>query len=469
VEEYDPATDTWMRMEDMPTPRTFLCACAVDGKIYAFGGVTAGVPGADRNPSALEVYDPALNTWETKASMQTPRGLASACVANGKIYVMGGVIGSTHNPGLSTVEVYDPATNAWAPRAAMPTGRSLPAASEVGGRVYVIGGGTFGGPTFSSVDVYDPDTDTWTSGIPMPTARLGLSTSVVNGRIYAIGGARDFSPATGLSTVEEYDLTPPPPDFNGDGIVDISDLLLLIESWGQNDPSVDIAPPPFGDGVIDVMDLEVLMNHWLQEVEDPALAAHWKLDETEGIVAENSAGDVDGFLFGEPVWRPGDGKRGGALELDGIDDHVISDFVLNPADGPFSVFIWIKGGAAGQELICQADGNGSGDTWLGMDVVSGCLMTGLVPAPLGRFITKPLISQTVITDGQWHHVGFVWDGSHRCLYVNGMEVATDTNALAPLKYSNGGLYIGTSKTLDTGTFFSGLIDDVRIYNRAVSP
>jgi hypothetical protein len=142
--------------------------------------------------------------------------------------------------------------------------------------------------------------------------------------------------------------------------------------------------------------------------------------------------------------------------------------VLNPADGPFSVFTWIKGGAPGQVIISQMDGSGSGETWLGMDAVSGCLMTSLVPAPAGRFVTQSLSSQAVITDGLWHHVGFVWDGSYRILYVDGTEVATDAAALAPLKYSDGGLYIGISKILDAGTFFSGLIDDIRIYNIALT-
>jgi len=100
--------------------------------------------------------------------------------------------------------------------------------------------------------------------------------------------------------------------------------------------------------------------------------------------------------------------------------------------------------------------------------VGGWLMTGLVPPPVGRFTPQPLGCQAVITDGLWHHVGFVWDGSYRVLYMEGTEVATDTNTLASLKSSNGGLYIGTSKTLDAGTYFSGLIDDVRIYDVALS-
>jgi hypothetical protein len=93
-----------------------------------------------------------------------------------------------------------------------------------------------------------------------------------------------------------------------------------------------------------------------------------------------------------------------------------------------------------------------------------------VPPPVGRFRPEPLDSQSVVTDDQWHHIGFVWDGSYRYLYVDGIEVDRDTQAItaASLKHCDGGLYIGTSKTLDTGTFFSGLIDDVRIYNVALS-
>jgi hypothetical protein len=109
-------------------------------------------------------------------------------------------------------------------------------------------------------------------------------------------------------------------------------------------------------------------------------------------------------------------------------------------------------------------------TTLGCDMSGGKLMTGLVTSPLGRFKPTPLEPEFVITDGQWHHVGFVWDGSYRVLYVDGIEVSKDTRALTQaLTSSTGGLYIGAGKNLDSGTFFSGLIDDVRIYNRAVSP
>jgi hypothetical protein len=78
-----------------------------------------------------------------------------------------------------------------------------------------------------------------------------------------------------------------------------------------------------------------------------------------------------------------------------------------------------------------------------------------------------LLSQTIITDGNWHRIGLVWDGSHRTLYVDDFAVAEDTQT--NLGGSENGLYIGAGSAMEPGSFWSGLIDDVRIYNRAVIP
>ncbi|MFC1795373.1 GDSL-type esterase/lipase family protein [Planctomycetota bacterium] len=253
------------------------------------------------------------------------------------------------------------------------------------------------------------------------------------------------------------------PDFNDDKIVDIEDLIMLIEHWGQDEPSVDIVI----DGIIDVQDLEVLMSYWQQEIFPLELIGYWKLDEVEGDIAYNSIGDTHGILSGNPTWQPDSGQVAGALEFDGVNDYVETDFVLNPTDGVFSAFAWIKGGAPGQVIISQANSIGTGETWLGMDALGGNLMTGLRP-PDTRSPTSPMVSDFVITDGQWHHVGIVVTAHGvRNLYADGMRVAADTQGVN-LPSSNGGLYFGTGKILDAATFFSGLIDDVRIYDVALT-
>lgn len=249
------------------------------------------------------------------------------------------------------------------------------------------------------------------------------------------------------------------PDFNGDGKIDIEDLIMLIEHWGQNEPALDITPPPLGDGTVDRADLEVLMTYWGQEINDPTLIAHWALDETEGMFAVDSAGDNDAFVVGGATWQPGSGQVDGALQLNGVDGCAIAGSVLNPADGSFSILAWVKDGAPGQVIVSQqafAD-------WLTVDA-EGNLMTDLKCT--GRS-AGPLFSETVITDGQWHCIGLVWDGSNRTLYVDGVVVAEDTQP--SLEGSQMGLYIGTGKAMEPGTYFSGLIDDIRIYNRVVSP
>ncbi|HNS19885.1 MAG TPA: two-component regulator propeller domain-containing protein [Sedimentisphaerales bacterium] len=247
-------------------------------------------------------------------------------------------------------------------------------------------------------------------------------------------------------------------DFNGDGIVDIHDLLRLIESWGTDDLAVDIAPEPFGDGLVDAADLDVLMGYWKQEIQDTTLRAHWKLDEGEGAVASDSAGTNDGIVIGAS-WRPEGGAVGGAIEFDGIDDRVAMSSPVNPVSSAFSVLAWIKTDVAGRAILSQFQGQ----DWLLTDSTGG-LMTNLKGS--GRHAAS-LSSQTLVTDGRWHRVGLTWEDPRRTLLVDDVIVAEDKPGPPPI--ASGALCIGAGSTLDPATFWSGLIDDVRIYNRTVKP
>ena len=64
-------------------------------------------------------------------------------------------------------------------------------------------------------------------------------------------------------------------------------------------------------------------------------------------------------------------------------------------------------------------------------------------------------------------MGLTWDGTGRTLYVDGTAVATDKPAGSV--NSMAGLNIGVGRNLDAGTYWAGLIDDVRIYGLAVQP
>jgi len=506
VEVYDPATDTWTEKADMPTTRTFVATSVVDGKIYAIGGTNSW---GGTYLATVEMYNPMRDTWTRKADMPTAR-ITETSVVNGIIYAIGG---SRNGAAISTVEAYDPVTDTWTRKADMPTARTLHSTQTVGGKIYAMGGQTFSTfAAFSTVEVYDPVTDTWTrkGNLPVPRTSLptsvvgdkifgfggratrggaplssvfeydtvtdtwtakddmpvrngGMGVSTVGGRIYVIGGSSALYPFNSvLSTVWEYDtgLGVSSPDFNGDGIVDSRDVSIMVDHWHTDNALCDIAPLPFGDNFIDVQDLISLSEYLLEELDDPTLAAHWALDETEGDIAQDSAGDNLGYVFGGPVWQPAGGQVNGAIQLDGVDDAVIVGLPVNPAVGPFSVFAWIQGGAPGQVIISES----AGSDWLSLDPLAGHLMTELTKSGRGA---APLLSQAVVTDGNWHRIGFVWDGLHRTLYVDGVAVAEDMQD--SLANAANGLYIGAGKAMAPGTYFSGLIDDIRVYNRAIAP
>lgn len=198
----------------------------------------------------------------------------------------------------------------------------------------------------------------------------------------------------------------------------------------------------------------------VKEGGDPGLIAYWKFDETAGAVASDSAGEHDADVVGNPLWQSEGGKIGGTLLLDGSDDYVATGLACDPSAGPLSVFAWVKGGAPGQVILSQTDGA----DWLMAADPDGTLMTDL---KLINRKPKALRSAVVITDGTWHRVGLSWDGSNRILYVDDIEVAKDTQANLPS--STGGLYIGAGSKLSASSFWSGLIDDVRIYDRAMKP
>ena len=107
--------------EEQVTARGFLSTSAVNGNIYAIGGLL--------NPnvslSTVEEYDPTTDTWTKKADMLTARCALSTNVVNGYIYAIGGAPNLPAPqfpiPALSIVEAYDTGFRAVEPEGKLPT------------------------------------------------------------------------------------------------------------------------------------------------------------------------------------------------------------------------------------------------------------------------------------------------------------------------------------------------------------
>jgi N-acetylneuraminic acid mutarotase len=164
-EEYDPETDAWTFKKPMPTPRYNFGIAVYQNKIYCIGGVTDLFVGQYTKLTRVnEVYDPATDTWETKASMPDAE-ICQANVVGGKIYLIGGGSDGTLN------QVYDPVTDSWTKKASMPESVRFQVSVVVDNKIHVIGFYEGIGLDYvnSKTFVYDPVTDSWSSGTPIPS------------------------------------------------------------------------------------------------------------------------------------------------------------------------------------------------------------------------------------------------------------------------------------------------------------
>ncbi|MFQ6114875.1 MAG: T9SS type A sorting domain-containing protein [bacterium] len=189
MEVFDPTTNTWSTAAPMPQLLTNHTCVAANGKLYVMGGFL--VQGLRLATNQVFEYDPQSNTWQRKGNMAILRGAHVAVEFDGKIFVIGG---SNSVAGvLSTNEMYDPITDSWTSRAPMPTPRENAAAVVIDTLVYVVGGLAFDifgfTITFNTLEAYSPTTDAWFTQADLPTARGALAAAALNGRLYAIGGA----------------------------------------------------------------------------------------------------------------------------------------------------------------------------------------------------------------------------------------------------------------------------------------
>jgi len=298
------------------------------------------------------------------------------------------------------------------------------------------------------------------TSLPMAAAPAMPSLSADQKTLYFTAGYVDTGESWDLWQSELTPLV----DFNGDGRISDVELFRMAGHWGTDDLAYDIAPMPAGNGVVDTGDLALLAAYaTMDSIKDPTLVGYWKLDgnpDMPGIACDSSENCCHGTLVNGACLVPDAGVIGGALACDGMDDYVQLPAAFSPGDGEMSVFTWVISGGRPGVILSQR----SGHNWLMVDLVSGGLKTGLQSK--SRFRCD-LMSSTGICDGDWHEIGFVWDGTNRRLYIDGEEVAHDTQRNLADCCEN--LYIGAGQDLSLGTFWRGFIDEVRIYSRVIEP
>jgi hypothetical protein len=203
------------------------------------------------------------------------------------------------------------------------------------------------------------------------------------------------------------------------------------------------------------------------------LIAHWRLDEASGSTALDSAGTSPGALVGGAAWRPAGGRIFGALEFDGNDDRVeLGDLDVTDGTG-IAIAFWFRADDFDQgfaRFVSKATGFNEQEHYWMVSTVGGEGGGGALRFRLrAGGSTTTLASQGgVITAGRWYHAAATYDGSRMRIYRDGQLVAegpktgtVNVNPEVPAALGNQPLGAGDAP-------FDGLLDDVRIYNRALS-
>jgi len=242
----------WTLLATLPTARGETASAVADGRLYVIGGLTG--LGGDAS-AEVSVYDPAGNAWDAGPSVPSARHHAAAVGLNGTVYVSGGGPSASDWTPQPTVWALDTEAGSWMDLAPMPEGRLGHRMLAIDNSLYVVGGiGETG-----RVLVYDIAGGTWATGAEMPSPRDHLAAVVVDGEIWAIGGR---SGGQNHARVDIYDPAadtwregPPLPEPTSGAAEGVLDGIVLI-SGGEN--------PGEGGGVID---------------------RHWQLDTTLGEAA----------------------------------------------------------------------------------------------------------------------------------------------------------------------------------------
>jgi non-specific serine/threonine protein kinase len=143
----------WTDVAAIPTPREHLAAGSDGRYLYAVGGRNLS---ADKNSPALERYDPASDSWTKLEDMPTATGSVGAAYVAGLLIAVGGE-GTTSVS--DTVQAYDAEKRAWSQLPALPTARHGIAVSGLADSLYAIGGATTAGHVESTADANVLDFD----------------------------------------------------------------------------------------------------------------------------------------------------------------------------------------------------------------------------------------------------------------------------------------------------------------------
>lgn len=210
VEEFNPKTNTWKQLADIPMNFHHFQALAFENEIYVIGAFTGGYP-HEKPIEHFLIFNPKTNIWREgpKIPEDRLRGSVGVFSRKGKIYLVCGILDGHWDGHVAWFDEYDPKTDTWTILPDAPRPRDHFGAALVGDRAYVAGGRTSHAAigkvldfTISEVDYYDFKTGSWATeknGLPTPK---GGSSSVAKDEFLIVMNGESITQELSHSEVE---------------------------------------------------------------------------------------------------------------------------------------------------------------------------------------------------------------------------------------------------------------------------
>ena len=423
----------------------------------------------------MESYDPNTDTWRAEATLKTARNWPVAWVANGNIFIVG-----SYDPYRSSIEVYNQMPSLWNLSGSFPVNIGVADAVVLNDKVYVIAG--HNGSSYSN-KVFAADLNASVAGIYdlyRKDGNASAGTPIVQAEVADGSVTTAKLDATILKYLKpEITVHPQAQTVYADTNISFSvtaEGKYLTYQWkkdgnnltGETNATFNITDAnatqhdgnysvvvsnDFGSvesGVLELKVIDAIMN---------GLVAWWKFDETNGTVAYDSSGNGnDGNLSGGLTWTTG--KIGGALSFDGVNDLVRVNGNWPSSNSPRAISVWFfTNNTHRGNIFTFGDGARINTRF---SVLTNYGENGNLHF-CGQGNDVGLGSMTF---NQWRHLCVTYSSNLINAFVDNQLFASvsknlNTDGSMPL-------IVGSNSLTRDDEFFSGKLDDLRVYDRALS-
>lgn len=195
------------------------------------------------------------------------------------------------------------------------------------------------------------------------------------------------------------------------------------------------------------------------------LVSWWNLNEGTGSIAHDIISEYTGNIT-SPQWVPG--KKSTALYFDETPRFVTIDGLTNvDMSKALTIEFWVKiqPNDAYRPLVAKYNNN-TDEEWITLLYADNRVMFGISDTA-GAGSSTDILSTTHLTPGQWYHIVATWDNTTMTLYVDTIPEAS-TVPVNKLRLGSNPVWLGKYLSEDAPFYFLGTLDEVRIYNRALS-